>query len=254
MIFDVHAHIGPWFFAMDTGDAARNRSQLAAYGITVQVVSDSLAVTYDFREGNARLAGVLAQVPELFGYITLNPNYLHECSAELSRWGRADGFVGVKIHPGYTWSAPTTRAMRTLWALIAEYDLPVLLHTYGPEVADLADVLGRHPSLRIIAAHMGGPAWDRAVEVAAETPRLYLEPSCSVIERGKIELAAQRTPDRLLFGTDATLIHPQWSMGMIAEAQLPDAVRRRVLWHNAVELFDIGAPRQQRSCLAGGNT
>jgi predicted TIM-barrel fold metal-dependent hydrolase len=249
VIFDVHAHCGAWFFAMDTGDVRLNQQQFVDHGIRLQVISDALGVTYDFREGNARLARVLRDAPELLGYVTLNPNYLDACADELTRWGRDEGFVGIKIHPGYTWSDPASAAMRALWGLIAEYDLPVLLHTYGSEVTTLAEILQRHSSLRIIAAHMGGPAWEQAVEVAVDAPRLWLEPSCSVIERGKIEAAAQRVPDRLLFGSDATLIHPLWSVGMIADAQLPDDVQRRVLWDNATALFGIDAPRE----LAGNS-
>jgi uncharacterized protein len=243
MIFDVHAHCGEWFFAMTTGGLETNSAQLDQYGITVQVVSPVEAVTYD-PAGNARMVDALAADHRIYGYIVANPRLPDQVERDLERYVDRPEFVGVKIHPAYADSGPSERSMLRLWDTLADVGLPILLHTWGPSVLELPDVLESRPGLRVIAAHMGGSHWWDGVEAATRSDRLWLEPSCSIIDRGKLELAVERVDlGRLLFGTDATLIHPAWSLGMIEELDLDDDARHRILWSNAVELFGVSGPR-----------
>jgi predicted TIM-barrel fold metal-dependent hydrolase len=48
--------------------------------------------------------------------------------------------------------------------------------------------------------------------------------------------------ERLLFGTDSTLIDPSVSLGVIRDAGFTAAELERVLWHNAADLFGLDAP------------
>src|SRR6185312_7666179 len=66
-IIDVHAHVGPWPFHMDTGDAGFNLRLMDRYGIDLQLVSAAEAVVYDAVAGNAALREVLAVHPRLLG-------------------------------------------------------------------------------------------------------------------------------------------------------------------------------------------
>lgn len=241
MIIDVHAHAGPWFFATDVGAAELNLTLMDRYGIDRQIVSASEAVTYDVVAGNRWMAEVLEAHPRLLGYVVINPNDLEAGARELEKYLPAGRFVGVKVHTTYPGQTLLSQAVQDTMALAAQAGLPVLAHTWDESVLGLVDVLERHPDLRVIAGHMGGPAWRTAVEAATRTDRLYLEPCCSITDRGRYRYALDRVPlEQMLFGTDSTLVDPAIALGVVADADLTDDEQDHVMWRNAARLFGIG--------------
>jgi uncharacterized protein len=245
-VIDVHGHWGPWFFAMGIGAVTENLRLMREWGITVQLVSAAEAVTYDAPGGNAKLAHVLRAHPQLRGYLVANPNNLADTEADLRRHLPTGRFVGVKIHTGYPGREISSPQMRDLFALLDSHDAIVLIHTWGADVLDLPRLLADNPRLRVIAAHMGANRWDLAAEAARGCDRLYLEPSCSITDAGQVaHVAARVPPGQLLFGTDATLIDPAVSFGLVEDANLPPAVAEAMYWRNAADLFGLHDAVQQ---------
>ncbi|BCJ28145.1 amidohydrolase family protein [Actinocatenispora sera] len=244
-VIDVHGHWGPWFFAMDIGDVAENLRVMDEWGISLQIVSASEAVTYDAPGGNAKLAEILAANPRLRGYLVANPNDPAATEADLKRYAGSGLFCGVKIHTGYPRREISSPQMRDTFALLDEYAATILIHTWGGDVLDLPGLLAANPRLRVIAAHMGANRWDLAAEAARGCDRLYLEPSCSITDAGQVAHVAARVPaTQLLFGTDATLIDPAVSFGLVEDAALDPATAEALYWRNAAALFDLAAPAQ----------
>jgi uncharacterized protein len=239
-IIDVHGHWGAWFFPMHIGAVRENLRVMQEWGITLQVVSAAEAVVYDAPGGNAKLATVLADQPRLRGYVVANPNNLAATEADLRRYLPEGRFVGVKIHTSYPGRSISSPQMRDLFGLLDAYRTTVLIHTWGPDVLDLPPLLAENPRLRVIAAHMGAHRWDLAAEAARGCDRLYLEPSCSVTDAGQVAHVAARVPaGQLLFGTDATLIDPAVSIGLVRDARLDDQTAQRLYWRNAADLFGL---------------
>lgn len=239
-VIDVHGHWGHWFFAMDIGAVSENLRVMDEWGINLQIVSASEAVTYDAPGGNAKLAQILETQPRLRGYVVCNPNDLVGAEADLRRYLSTDAFVGVKIHTGYSQRVISGPQMRDLFALLNDFDAVILIHTWGGDVLDLPRLLADNPRLRVIAAHMGANRWDLAAEAARDCDRLYLEPSCSITDAGQVAHVAARVPaEQLLFGTDATLIDPAVSFGLVEDARLTPAVAEAMYWRNAAELFGL---------------
>ncbi|HEX4815029.1 MAG TPA: amidohydrolase family protein [Nonomuraea sp.] len=238
MIIDVHAHWGPWFFTMDV--AAANPATMDRYGIDRAIVSATEAVIYDAPAGNRALAAFLETQDRLLGYVTVNPRRLREAEADLRAYLPGGRFVGVKIHTDYTGSPVDSARMRDALTLVAETGRPALVHTWGTSVLGLAELCLEIPRLRVIAGHMGADGHRHAIEAAAACDRLYLEPCWSHAPAGRIaEVAAAVDPDRLLFGTDATLIDPSSAFGAVAAAGLTGDAAERVAWRNAAALFDL---------------
>lgn len=239
-VIDVHGHWGPWFFPMDIGDVACNLAVMNEWGITLQIVSAAEAVVYDAPGGNAKLDAVLRREPRLRGYVVVNPNNLAASEKDLRRYLPLARWAGVKIHTAYPNRAIASPQIRDTFAMLDDFDATVLIHTWGPDVLDLPPLLEDHPRLRVIAGHMGAHRYDLAAEAAAGCDRLYLEPSCSVTDAGQVAYVAGHVPaERLLFGTDATLIDPAVSMGLVADAGLEPEVAERLYWRNAADLFGL---------------
>ncbi|WP_019632104.1 amidohydrolase family protein [Actinomadura atramentaria] len=238
-IIDVHGHWGPWPFHMDVGDARLNLELMDRYGIEAQIVSASEAVVLDAEAGNAALADVLAANPRLYGYAVVNPRRLERAADEVRGYLASGRFVGVKIHTTYARAPIGSPQMAEAFDLVDELGVPLLLHTWGADVALLPELLAARPRLRVIVGHAGGDAWREAAHAAAACDRLYLEHCRTVPDAGRVAYArAAGVPiERFLFGTDSTLIDPCVALGVVRDADFSDEERERVLWRNAVDLF-----------------
>ncbi|GII92453.1 amidohydrolase family protein [Sinosporangium siamense] len=238
MIIDVHAHWGPWFFTMDVAEA--NLATMDRYGIDLAIVSATEAVIYDAPTGNRALASVLEANDRLYGYVTVNPRRLRDAAQDLRTLLPTGRFVGVKIHTDYTGSPVTSPQLREALSLVASFDVPALVHTWGRSVLDLAALCHDIPGLRVIAGHMGADGYPHAIEAARACDRLYLEPCWSHFPTGRItQVAAAVDPRQLLFGTDATLIDPSSAYGAIAAANLDPKTQEHLAWRNAATLFRL---------------
>ncbi|WP_228973366.1 amidohydrolase family protein [Streptomyces sp. DH12] len=248
-IIDVHAHVGRWQFHLTAGDADANLRLMDRYGIDHQLVSASEAVVYDAVAGNAALYKALATRPRLHGYAVVNPNRIDESAADLRRCLDTGRFVGVKIHTHYPGRLPGSPEMAAAFDLVAEAGVPLLLHTWGDEVALLPELVEARPGLRVIVGHAGGDAWREAARAAAACDRLYLEHCRTATDAGRIAYAREvGVPvERILFGTDSTLIDPCVSLGVIRDAHFAPAELERVLWRNAAELFDLRVQESEDS-------
>jgi predicted TIM-barrel fold metal-dependent hydrolase len=239
-IIDVHGHWGPWFFAMDIGSVEENERLLDYYGIDLQIVSASEAVVYDAPGGNARLDAVFAEHPRLRGYVVVNPNTPEVGRADAERFLASDRWVGVKIHTTYPGRSIASPQMRDTFDMLEALHAVVLVHTWGPDVLDLAALVADRPHVTAIAAHAGATSWDGAIEAAGLTDRLYLELSCSITDLARVlRITEQVDHRRLLLGTDATLIDPAVAIGLYQSADLSAESRELIFWRNAAELFGL---------------
>ena len=99
----------------------------------------------------------------------------------------------------------------------------------------------RYPALRLIGAHTGGSFPDLACQAARETnENVYFDLSCGYIGRGRVEKIVHAAgADRVLFGSDYTLIDPIFIKGEVDEASLLPTEREKILFSNSAALFQL---------------
>lgn len=238
-IIDVHTHAGRWMFSMRPHTFQELAAMERAAGIDVFVVSSAKAIVYDFVEGNAELAAALEGQPGAFGYVVVNPHYLELSLQELARYRHHPRFIGMKLHGDQQGFALEETAVGRLVEAAAQAGWPVLVHTFSVATAlqlrELARRFAGHP---FIMAHMGGAQWRAAIPVVAEMANVYLDPCSSYPHAGKIEAAVAAVgPERVLFGSDASLFDPWFVRGVVESANLDAAVRRRIYRDNALAVF-----------------
>ncbi|HIE08405.1 MAG TPA: metal-dependent hydrolase [Armatimonadetes bacterium] len=242
-IIDVHAHFGRWFFPIHSDSIDDIRMLMERNGIEYCALSSSLAVTYDLVEGNAELARAIEGMVMFLGYVVINPNYPEISRQEIDKYLGRGGFVGVKMHPGYT-GRPLSdpRNISLLEYAWKKFEKPALLHTWGScGVDQVKKVATELPEMPIILGHMGGSFdWPAAARLAKEQRNVYLEPCGSILPperiREAVEIAGER---KVLFGSDLTLINPAFVLGNILASGLSEAELERVLYWNAKELFRL---------------
>lgn len=238
-IIDVHGHLGSWPFPMRNPDSKCLRGMMRRWGISKTILSHTKAIVNDFVEGNAELAEAIAGSDDLYGYVTVNPNYVEQSLHEIDKYLHLPNFVGVKFHPGYATISIDSPETIQIAAHFAGSGAPFLIHTWGPaEVAKIGKLAERFPNLPIIMGHGGANGWREAINVIKNTANTYTEFCNSSVEPAKARATIDAVgSERVLFGTDAGLFDPAFCVGLYEEANLTPDEERAILHDSAARLF-----------------
>lgn len=260
---DIHAHIYPEAIAAkavafigvaygrmlmhEDGTLASLLRLSEEAGIAAAVVHSAAIKPSNVAHINDFLAASTASAPDrLIGFGTLHPG-CEDLDAELDRL-QALGLKGVKVHPDcQSFYADSPEAL-TMFRLIGERGLPVLVHTgdrakpySDPErLARAADAL---PGTRFISAHLGGyTQWQRGTDILSGRGNVWADCSSSLYALEKDEAAAlirRWGADRVLFGTDYPMWTPKDEVGRFLALPLTDAERELIAHANAEKLLGL---------------
>jgi predicted TIM-barrel fold metal-dependent hydrolase len=248
MIVDVHTHLGKWTYPTRVLSAEDMAVYMQRYGIRYSIISSSLAVVYDFHEGNQELADMIRGHRQLLAYVTVNLNYLDASLVELehyfgSRRAPDSQFVGIKVHQNMTQHRFNTPEGMAVARAAAGYGVPILVHTFSSALEspwNVGPAAKANPTLQIILAHMGGDTWWEGIRAAGDTPNLYCEICSTWTDPPKMRAAIDALgAKRILFGTDATLFDAAHMLGAVDDAGLSDEERSLVMGENARHLFHL---------------
>jgi hypothetical protein len=183
-------------------------------------------------------------LPEIFlPFCYVNPMYSEESVEEISRCVDEGGMVGVKL-----WVArrATDPGLDPILEAAGERGVPVLQHAWnkttgnlpGESTAeDVAAAARRHPSVKIIMAHMNGVGL-RGLEAIADCPNVLVDTSGGDPEGGLTEAAVSSLGShRVVFGSDAPIRHFGVTLGKVLGPGFPEPIVRDLLWNNAARLF-----------------
>lgn len=242
MIIDAHAHVCQgWEEFGVPGNAEYALRLMDRSGIDIACISNSRALRHDYIAGNDLVADALRQWPDRFrGYAAVNPLRPREALAEIRRRLDAPGFIGMKLHASHHGIPYDDPRHLQLIERAAEWQIPVLFHAYDG-AASLDRVAQQVPDAILIAGHMGGYQWDRALDVATRRANIHLEVCCSCIEAGRLETAvATIGARRVLFGTDLPFLDPAtWLPIVQEEAALTTEQRQAILGQNMARLAGL---------------
>ncbi len=248
MIIDAHTHLGKWYFPIRQLTADDMLTTMERDGIDLSIISSSLAIVYDFREGNRELAEAICGHDQLLGYVAVNLNYVEDSIREMERYlGNGSEankqFVGVKVHPLLSKHRYDTPEGMALTHAAGAYNVPILIHTYSSALESPWNVVPAaqaHPELPIILGHMGGDAWWEGIRAAQESANLYLDICSTPTDLEKIRAGIDAIgAERMLFGTDATLFEATHILGALEDAGLSPEERDLIMWKNAMRLFNL---------------
>jgi len=243
-VIDSHAHYGEWFFPIAMSKEEHINRLMDRYGMERAVFSSSLAIVYNMAEGNAELNELVSRSKRFYGYVVLNPNYPELSAQQIERYLGSPKFLGVKVHPDYSRRAVSCRENIELLELARKLKNVALLHTWGDEqVRATSTVADTFPDLTVVMAHMGGDGregagWKAGIEAATKRPNVYLEVCGSTLHRDRIREAVEKVgSERILYGSDMTLINPSITIGMVEEAAVSQSDRENILYNNARKVF-----------------
>jgi predicted TIM-barrel fold metal-dependent hydrolase len=251
---DVHVHplacFGPHAVASPVEDARRLVETARRAGVEKMCLfSLHPSCPYEptpaqCREANDWALAMREAAPESFlPFCYVTPAEPEAAVAEIDRCVAREGMCGIKL-----WVArpASDSGLDPILERAVALDVPVLQHAWDKTTgnlpgestpADVADLARRHPRARIIMAHLNG-AGLRGIEAIADCPNVVVDTSGGDPQSGIVEIAvAALGPGRVVFGSDAPIRHFGVSLGKVLGADLPEAVKRDLLWGNAARVL-----------------
>lgn len=228
---DVHWHIGHWNFGEEVFDANTVSSTLDRYHVEAAVISSIRAIMDDVVSGNSETADLLTADPRLWGYVVVDPYRLEDSLDAIRTYAKNPRFIGVKTIQDHKGLSLDDDLYRPLLREAEALGLPVLAHLPG-----LGAAAARHPAATFIAAHADH---SRAGDLV-DRPNVIFDLSTSHSTRRETrlpEFIAQVGADRVVFGSDAPLMSPVWTLAKIADAGLADDDLDKILCSNAYRVF-----------------
>jgi predicted TIM-barrel fold metal-dependent hydrolase len=169
----------------------------------------------------------------------------------------ANGARVFKAHVQVGRYDPTDPLLDGVWGVIDDARIPVVIHCgSGPQPGEhtgpepIRAVLGRHPGLRLIIAHMGMPEYADFLDLAEQFDEVRLDTTMAFTPF--IEETMPFPPaeyprlralgDRILFGSDFPNIphgYPEALAPLTRLDGIDDAWLRGVLYDNAAALFGL---------------
>ncbi len=239
-VIDAHGHIGLWSAPGSDGSIDELQRMLDISGFSKVVISSANSITYDVSGGNREIAEAVARDERIFGAVAFNANYPRESREEILRYAEHPRFVCAKIHPGHMGIGIDHPDNMKLYELLAKFKLPLTAHTWTGDGPCAAKVARELPELVCIWYHALADDYRLAAELATDLPNVYLEYAVSRQIPGKVETLVEIAgADKVLFGTDQTLINPVYALGPTLEARISESDRRKVLSENARKVFDF---------------
>jgi predicted TIM-barrel fold metal-dependent hydrolase len=251
---DVHTHpnsgFGPHRPASPEEDARWLCAAADRAGVTKMVLfslhptSPREPTPEQCQEANDEARALRDAAPDrILPFCYVSPAFPDEAVAEIDRCVGQHRFCGIKL-----WVArrATDPGLDPILRRAAELGVPVLQHAWIKTTgnlegesfpADVADLARRHPQVQIIMAHLNGCGL-RGIEDVAGCPNVAIDTSGGDPESGLVEAAVERLgPHRIVFGSDAPIRHFGVQLGKTLGANLPDAVKRDILWNNAARML-----------------
>lgn len=247
-IIDMHAHVGPFYnLHIPAASASDMVHAMDLCGIQRTVVSANLSFEADIAAGNdMMLESVAAHPGRLLGACAVSGSHPDLSLAELERCFARPGVVLIKIHPWYSKCALDDPRMDAIYAFAEERRSPVLVHTWldGDPFGSLdlfAAAARAHPGIAWIMGHSGGPYGSRrAVEIARESPNVFLDTTLSMCPARQIEFfVGEVGSERILFGTDNPFIDPRPQIGRVGLARISRQSKIDIFGGNAGKLLEL---------------
>jgi hypothetical protein len=202
---------------------------------------------------NTWAAGFAARTPEALVCGTFFP----EPSAAAYVTSRLDSVEVFKVHVQVGAFDVRDPLLDEVWGLVAEAGTPVVLHAgSGPVPTEhtgpgpVADLLRRHPRLRLVIAHLGAPEYDEFLALAERHERVHLD-TTMVFTDFFSELGGEFPPEhlprlrdlqhRVLLGSDFPNIPYPYlhQLEALERLDLGDDWLRDVCWRNGAALLAL---------------
>lgn len=253
-IIDSHAHLG-----YPGGCYCRDASMknilaiMDILGIDKMLQTHTLLFCDEYQEGvTESIKAFEKSGGRILSYLVFNPRKPEKSLKSIDENIRQEPFIGIKIHPSIHLYPADGENYDIIWKYASENKTVLLSHSWAispvnpsqfySQVKLFEKYLKKYPEVNLVLGHSGGlkEGIRKAVELAKLYPHLYLDIAGDILFFGLIEFLVESVgSDRILFGSDLTMLDPRINLGRVLTAKIDLGAKRKILGLNAGHLFGL---------------
>ena len=224
--------------------------------LLIAVRAGDIRMRGSFEVPYEEVAAVCRRHPErYFGLAGVDPYRGMEQLADLEHAVKELGFVGAHLYPHWMELAPDHAKYYPIYAKCCELDIPIMMQVgqnlvYSrerrlPSVGRpicLDQVAIDFPELKLIGIHIGVPWTGEMIAMAWKHENIFIGTDAYAPKHWPVEFVHYMNTygrEKVLFGTDWPVIHPQRAVDEIAALDLRDESRDLVMRGNAERVFRL---------------
>jgi len=209
-----------------------------------------------YRPDPTIVADAVAAHPDRFsGLIGVDPTDPVAAVREIEWAVRELGFIGVHAYPHWFGLAPDHALWYPIYAKCVELNVPIqiqvghcLLYTQEKPLRSvgrpitLDTVACDFPDLKLIGIHTGWPWTQEMISVAWKHPNVYIGTDAFAPrywDKELVHFINSWGRDKVMFGTDFPVIHPETAMEQIAELGFREKSLENFLSGNAARVYGL---------------
>jgi len=253
-IIDSHMLLGYiYYFNMVNDNDDKIIETLKTFGMKKAICSHLTSLSGEVTIGNNNLLKCIQKYRDfLYGLLVYNPNFPEESISSFKKYFKEANCVGIKMHPTMHLCYPTDEKYNKLWEFATELDMPILSHSWNPNVANktqkfsdpflFEEIVKKYPDIKIIFAHAAGRGdyQFKIIDLLDKYKNFYVDFSGDSFPPGLIKRYVDTLgSQRLLFGSDMPLIDIRFHISNILDAAITDFDRKNIFSINSHNLFGI---------------
>ena len=158
--------------------------------------------------------------------------------------------VGLKVLPINDHTNADDERYRPLWETARKVDKAIMAHTWDVSTYNPKQVyavagkfekwLAEYPDVNFVFGHCGGRynGMKQAMELGKQYPNAYFDITGDLWQPGFLETLVDTVgADRILYGSDYTMIDHRPMLGVVYDANIPNVDKEKILYHTAARIY-----------------
>jgi uncharacterized protein len=252
-IIDTHIHLGKYTGSFINTDYEDEQTRVFRSLNYDKIVFTHNSFFADLDQGMKNTLLFLKKNPDFaYAYVVYNPHYIEKSVKIIEDNFGKNNIIGVKIHPEDHQVYITDERYEKLWKIAVEKNIPVLSHTWNPNVASklqkyadaclFENVIRKHPGLRVILGHAGAKDYyyHNVISMLKNNPgrQIFVDTAGDILYNGMLETFVKEIgSEKILFGTDSPWTDPVLTVSYVLESVISHRDRENIFYNNSAGLF-----------------
>jgi uncharacterized protein len=186
--------------------------------------------------------------------LVFNPNHIEKSVNMIEEHYGRDNIVGIKMHPEDHRCFITDEKYEPLWKIAVSKDIPIMSHTWNPNVASkfqkyadallFENIVKKYPELKVILGHAGAKDYyyDEVIKMLKRNRKknIYIDLAGDILYEGMLEEFVRQTgSENILFGTDLPWMDPILNYVYVRDSKIGIKDKENIFYENSRRLFNL---------------
>ncbi|MDO8685995.1 MAG: amidohydrolase family protein [Clostridiales bacterium] len=255
MIIDSHFHLGClsgyYNYDLKLGSVLQLMDKL---NISLAISSHAMGLTYGDLEGSMEdsIHTYEESGGRIISYYIFDPLNAQRCLEIMEKYPNRKIFKGIKIHPSFHGVSADDERYEAVWIYAMDNKLPILAHTWDISLTNPVQALSfparfeayikKYHQVILIMGHSGGrhDGIKEAARLGRRYSNVYFDTAGDIYSNCYLEfLVGQVGSDRILFGTDYSMMDQRNMLGVVLGADISLEDKENILYGNSLTVFNL---------------